>query len=511
MHFPKKLAYLPTPHPTLFPNFLASLFTMMRKLLLWMLVLGLHGVVAKAQDSLPTQWSLQQCVDYALKENLQLRLSGQAIRRSEVTLMQARAQYLPNLNGSAGYNFNFGRNIDPFTNQFINQTVRSTTFGLTSNVPLFAGGQIRNGVKQAEINLEAATFDVQRAKNDLMLQVVQAYLQVVLNQEILKSAKLQIKSTEEQLSQTEKLIKAGALAEINIYDIRAQLATDEQRIVQAENSLMVSKLALRQLLQLPADAPITLDVPELAAPSAKDQLTTAGAVYEVAESAMPEVRAADLNKEAADLGVDIAKGGKLPTLSLAGSAFTNYSSAQSQFFEGDGTTALVNVPIGFLQDDPSQIVVTPREVPNGEIVDFGFTRQLRESLRMQVGLSLQIPIFNRFQAEGQVQNAKINYQQAKLNAEVTRNQLRQTIEQAWTDARAAQATYSSTEKRVQALKMAYEASEKRYKAGALNAAEFNIAKNNFNAAELDLIQAKFQYLFALKVLDFYEGKEINLD
>lgn len=480
---------------------------MMRFFLFFLIPLLL---TASAQAQTKT-WDLQTCIDYALQNNLQLKRSTLAVRRNEVALKQSRMAKLPNLNGSASHNYNFGRSIDPFTNQFTTDVIRSNNFGVSSGVTVFNGFQLTNTVKQNEINVQASQQDVKQAENDLMLNIAGAYLSILLNRELVENAELQRENTQAQIERTRKLIDAGVLPEANIYDLLSQRATNDQQIVSAQNTLMLAELNLKQLLQLPASEPMAIVEPELPEISERVLVPQADAVYETAEGNQPNVKSADLSIQSAELGVEIAQGSRYPSLSINGSAFTGYSSAQSQFFEGDGTTRNINVPIGFLASDPSQLVLTEREVPNGEIVDFGFSRQLQEAFRQNIGISLQIPIFNRYQIESAIQNAEINLDQSHLNAEIVRNQLRQTIEQAYTDVLAAQATYRSSTERVKALEQTLAVTEKQFRAGAANAVDFNLAQNQLNAARTDLLRSKYDFIFRQKILDFYQGKAITLE
>ncbi len=462
-----------------------------------------------AQTS-PQTWSLQDCIDYALQNNLQLRQNALNNRVTANNLLQSRAERLPNLNASAGQSYNAGRSIDPFTNQFTTDVIRSNNFSVSMSIPVFTGFRIKNTITQNQVLLQAGEQDLAQAQNDLQLNIAGAYLNILLNRELVKNAELQRQNTDTQIERLRKLIAAGVLPEIDLYDLLAQAATNDQQIVSSRNALMLSELSLKQLLQLPAQDSINIQTPVLSDPvlgsPALPQL-----VYEQAETTQPNIKSADLNTEAARLGVEIAQSNRYPSISINGVAFTGYSSAQSQFFEGDGTTQSVFLPIGFLADDPSRIVLTEREIPNGEVIDFTFGRQLKEAFRQNVGVTVQIPIFNRFQVDNAVKNAKINVERAQLNAQLTRNQLRQTIEQAYADVLAAQATYAATQERIRALETSLEAIEKRLQAGTANSIDFTLAQNQLNAARTDQLRAKYETIFRQKVLDFYQGKELSLD
>jgi outer membrane protein len=466
------------------------------------LFLASQGILAQKQ------WTIQECIEYALNNNLQYKLSALAVNFQENTLQQAKNNRLPTLNGQASHSYNYGRSIDPFTNQFINQAVQSNVFGAQADVTLFNAFSITNTIKQAQHDLAATKYDLEKSKNDMVLGIFNAYLQILLNKELLENSKIQIKTLNEQIERTEKLVKAGAAAEAVLFDLLSQRANNELQIVNADNAVMLSKLSLKQLLMLSDGEDFDIQTPEL--PEIKQSVfSTPSGIYEAAESNMPEIKAADTRIHSARLGIKIASANFYPRLSMSGSIFTNYSSAQKKYFKaGEGST-LVNREIGFLKNDPSQIVVQPVYVPNGEIVDFTYAKQLRESFRQNWGFTLTIPIFNRFSVRNAVANANLQVRRAELNAQVVRNQLRQNIEQAYTDARAALATYEANMKRLEALRLSKENAERRFGAGVMNVTDYNIALNNYNAAVIDLSRSKYQYIFRVKVLDFYEGKEIK--
>ncbi len=456
-------------------------------------------------------WDLQSCIDYAVQNNLQLKQSALQVRGNEANLEQSRMARLPNLNGSASHSYNSGRSIDPFTNQFITDVIQSNSFGLSAGFTVFNGFQLRNTIKQNQLNVQSSQLDVKQAENDLKLNIAGAYLNILLNQELVENARIQLQTTEAQIDRTRKLIAAGALPEASIYDLLSQKATNQQQLVSAENGVMLATLSLRQLLQLPPDEPFAIEKPTLPEIPAEISLPSTQSIYDIAEGNQPNVKSADLNIESAALGISIAEANRYPTVSLNGSMFTNYSSAQDQFFEGDGTTQTILTPIGFLQNDPTQVVVAEREFPNGEIIDFGFLRQMQESFRQNIGINVQIPIFNRGQINNAIQQAEINLDRNRLRADIVRNQLRQTIEQAYVDVRAAQATYLASQERATALEQSLNVTEKQFRAGAANSVDYNIAQTQLNGAKTDVLRAKYDFIFRQKILDFYQGKEITLD
>ncbi|TAF33621.1 MAG: TolC family protein [Cytophagales bacterium] len=455
-------------------------------------------------------WDLQTCIDYALKNNLQLQQNSLNIARAQSNLSAAKEAFYPNLNASSSLGSNFGRSIDPFTNTFVNKRIESVNTSIGANMTLYNGGTVRQTIQQNSVDLSTEQANLQRAQNDLMLNVASAFLLVLQNTELLNNAKLQIVGVKEQIDRTEKLIKAGALAESAIFTLNSQLATNEVQIVNAENGLMLAKIQLKQLLQMPANEVLEIAVPILPDVDVNAVLMNTDEIYAAAESTLPQIKAADLGIKSSAIGIKLAQANRLPVITFGANAFTGYSSAQNKFFEGDGTKTTVELPVGYLGSDPTQLVFKQQEIPNGKIVDFGFGRQFKESFRHNYGLSLQVPIYNRGQVRNATRQAQIRLSASEINAKIVRNQLRQTIEQAYADARAAQASFTANTRRYEVLKQSYDMTEKSLALGRANASEFNLAKNNLDIAQNELIRAKYDYIFRLKVLDFYMGKPLSL-
>lgn len=457
---------------------------------------------AFAQDN---RWDLQRCINYALENNLQLKTSLLNIEANEVALLQAKMARLPNLNMSANQQWNQGRSIDFFTNQFTNQSVANFNASLNTGVTVFNGFRLSNTIKQSAASLEAARLDVAQAKNDLILNIVNAYLQILFNKELLDVARTQLANTEEQLARTMNLIKAGALAEVNQYDVISQKANDENRVTTAENNLEIAIVRLKLLLQLPIDTPFEIVIPELPDPSPSDLIMPAAEVYAIAEGLQPNVLSADKNAEVARYGIDLARGNAMPTVSIFGNLLSGTSSQTRTNTFGMPVATV----IGFLTDNPTQTVSTiQNRIISSERTPY--LEQLENNFRNSIGFQIQIPIFNRYQVRAGIANAKIQYNRSLLQREIVRNQLRQTIEQAYADAKAAQKQFIANQIRAKALEESFRVIDGRFAAGAVNSLDYALARNNLNIAQSDLVRAKFDYIFRMKILDFYAGKELKL-
>lgn len=463
-----------------------------------------------AQDTNTQKWSLDSCISYALNQNIQLKITELGIENSELALKQSKDDRLPNANASFSHNYNWGRSIDPFSNSFVNQRIQTNNLSLNSSTTLYNGFRLKNTIAQNELQVESDKLNYGQSQNDLMLNIASNYLQVILNQEIGENARRQKVSTQAQYDRTQQLVEAGVLPRANLYDLEAQLAADQQQIILAENNLMLAKLQLRQLMQLPPTENFEIITPEVGDPSAILDSKNPYQIYQIAETTQPNIKGADVNIEVAKKGIDIAEAGRIPTLSLTGGAGSNYTSNQKTRFDATSATIVGVDTLGYSIDNTGvqkDYVVRPNVTFGTE--NFGFFNQLNESFRYSVGLNLQIPIFNRFQVDNNIQRAKIQTQNAQLNSKLVRTQLYQTIEQAYISARAAKASFEASQTRVKALEETVRVMEKRLAAGAANSTEYTVVKNNLSVAQADLLRAKYEFVFRIKVLEFYEGEELK--
>ena len=463
-----------------------------------------------AQDAATTnseKWTLDSCISYALRQNIQLKINELNIQNAELTLEQSKNDRLPNANGAISHNYNWGRSIDPFQNTFVNQRIQTNNLSLNSSATLFNGFRLRNTIEQNELQVQANRLDYGQAQNDLMLNVASNYLQVVLNKEISENARLQKISTQSQYDRTQQLVEAGVLPRANLYDLEAQLAADQQQIILGENNLMLAKLQLRQLMQLPPTESFEVVTPEVDDPSAVLDSKNPYQIYQIAQFTQPNIKGADLSIEVAKKGIDVAEAAKYPTLALVGGAGANYSSNQKLRIDPTNPSIIGLDTLGYINGSPTDYVVRPNVTFGTE--KFGFFEQLNESFRYSIGLNLQIPIFNRFQVENNIQRAEIQTQNAQLNSQLVRTQLYQTIEQAYISARAAKASFEASQQRVKALEETVRVMEKRLDAGAANSTEYTVVKNNLAVAQADLLRAKYEFIFRIKVLEFYEGEELK--
>jgi outer membrane protein len=479
-----------------------------------LLALSLSPVTVMAQaqpQNTAKVWTLKECIDYALANNLDVQRSELTVESSEVDKTLAKMAMIPSLNGTLSNNYNWGRSINPVTNEFTTQQIRSLSPNLNSSVTLFNGFRIQNTIRQTNIGFLASEQDLLKSKNDVSLNVINLYINVIFNKELTENAKSQLRSSQQQLERTKKQVAAGALPKSNELNLDAQVATNEVNVINNENLLNLSLLQLKQALQLPGSTALDVEAPEL---SIEDLVLDQSSqqVFDIAKQSMPEIRSADLKVRAADFGMKAARGQLYPRLSLNGNISSNYSSANDgPHLAPDGGSETQLIPVGFWDNAGTPVAVYREQlVPTGTMTDgYGYSDQLNDNLFRSIGISLSIPLFNGYQARGGVRRAEI----AKLNAEITAKQvnqaLRQNVESAFNDANAASKSYGANVRQVQAREEAYRMTSQRYELGAANYVEYQVAENDLFQAKSDLTRAKYNFIFRKKLLDFYQGKPLG--
>lgn len=480
---------------------------MLKKLLLPLIVLCL-ACSANAQE----KWSLEKCIRYAQQNNLTLKQAGLTVRGAQLTEKgNSQARY-PNLNASTSGGAQFGRTIDPSSNEFITSALEYNTLSLTAGITIYDGGRIRKNLAQSKIDVAATKADADQTANDIALNVALAYLNVLFNEDQLENANSRSSLTQTQLDQTKRLIQAGTRPESDRLDIEAQLAQDEQNVVNRQNDLEISYLNLKQLLQLQPDYNLRVERPEIVFPEdAAPESMRLKSIYEKALAVQPSIKAGDLRMKSAALGIDIAKAGKLPRLTGFAQLNSNFSSAAPDLDRGFKKEPVVNLggetPV-VIADVPTTIQFF--ESSGAEFYTQPYFDQLSQNFGQQIGLSLSVPIYNNSQTDIAMERAELNMKSTELNNNIIKQQLKQDIQRAIADARAAKKALDASQKSVDALQLAYENTEKRFKLGAVNTFQFTTSKNNLDQAQINLIVAKYDYLFKLKVVDYYEGKQITL-
>lgn len=456
--------------------------------------------------TLPAQtggYTLEQCVDLAWKNNLRLRQQHLSVGIARQNLSQSRANLLPSLNASASHMYNIGRTIDPFTNEFATETVQSNNFNISTGMNLFSGLQVQNTIRQNRLELEASELDLEKSYNDVALMVASAYLQILFSLELVNTVSGQIEVTQQQVERTGRLVNAGTLARGALLTIQAQLATEEMQLVNAQNQLDLAMLNLKQIMYMTLEDDFAIVVPDIEIDMISEEEYTPLQVYQVAVQNQPDIKSSELRILSAERGLAVARGARSPMLSLRGSYGTGYSGARYE---------ITDTRLG----EPRVIGVTESEEPvYAPTFEYDrrvtpFSTQLDENVNKSFGFFLTIPIFNNLQVQSTVGRSRINLENAKLQNQIAREDLFQVIQQSNADATAALKRYTATQKNVVALQESFRYMEQRFDVGMVNTIEYNDAKNRLSASESELLQSKYEYIFRMKILEFYLGLPLSL-
>ena len=421
----------------------------------------------------PKSWTLRECCDYALAHNLQVRQQDNQVRQQELKLSTARNSRLPDLSASVSENFSFGRGLTA-ENTYTNTNTSSTSFSLGTSIPLFTGFQIPNNIKLNQLNLEALTQDLEKARNDIRTQVAQAYVQILYDMEISDVAHRQISIDSMQVHRLQVMLDYGKASPAELSQQKSTLAQSRLTATQADNKLQLSILALTQLLELPSPAGFSIVRPSVASLESLASITAISpeVIYEEALATRPEVAAEQFRLQGMEKNIKIAQAGLYPSLSFTAGLGTNYYKTS-----------------GFSAD--------------------GFGKQLKNNFSQYLGLNLQIPIFNRFSTRNNIRSARISQETQQLQLDYVKKGLYKEIQQAYYNAVAAQEKLRSSEKAEQAAMDAFTLMQAKYENGKANLTEFNESKNNYMKSESDLVQARYELLYQTHLLDFYRGRELD--
>jgi len=444
-------------------------------------ILILSSMYISAQEV----WSLQKCIDHALQNNIQIKQQELQTEISRNNSKQSKYNLLPSVGGSLGESINMGRNIDYGTNTYVNKTTNSTSVGVSASATLFNGFKNYHQIKKSELDLLAGIAGLDKIKNDIQLNIASAYLNILYNVELVKVSQDQIATTNLQLDRTNKLVEAGKLPKGDLLKINAQLAQEELQLVSYQNSLESSYLTLSQILELQSPKDFMIEIPEVSVDKqAKDPMTVE-ASYNVALGVLPEIKQYEAYLKASEKDHKIAFANYFPSLSVSAGFNSGYSST-----------------IGAL--------ATPGDINSAFILTPFWDQITNSNYGGYISLSLQIPIFNKFQVRNNVKNSKIRMSQAELNLENTKKNVYKSIQQANADAVAALKKYYATQKSVESLEESFRYSQEKYNVGKLNSIDYNLSKNQLANAQSELLRAKYEYVFKTKILDFYRGNPFSL-
>jgi outer membrane protein len=454
-------------------------------------------------------WSLEKCIEYALSNNLQLKQQDLYLQGANDNLAQSKLNVLPTVNGFAMHEYNYGQTIDRYTNQFASSRVQSDNFYLSSSFTLFNGFQKINTIKQNKIDLETAHYETDKYMDDMSLNIATAYLQILYYKELLKIAEKQVEATGLQASRLKKLVDAGALAQGDYYNVQAQLASENVQVVDAQNNLELSYLTLAQMLDLPSADGFEIESPDLEIDANPSLVALPEQIYSFALENQPSIKSAEAKLRSSEVGVDLAKSSYYPTLTLSGSLGTGYSGA-AQIIDSAALGNPQYIPVGFTMKDglPDQFVYSEYTLPVYKVKPF--SDQISDNINKSIAFNLNVPIFNGGQARKAVSQAKLNYENTKLNYEISKLDLQKIIQQAYANAHASLNKYESAQLGVKAAEESFRYADEKFTWGKINSVDYNNAKKDFEKAESQLLQSKYDYIFKSSVLDFYMGKPITL-
>ena len=444
---------------------------MLRKTTLLMLCALTLSCTAFAQEA----WSLQKCIGHAKQNNLSLKQSEIAVSQAELTEKGSRMARLPSASARTSFGYQYGRNIDPTTNDFVNTRIGFNNWNLNASVTAYNGGAISNTIKQSRFDLEAAKEDANAQFQNIALQMAAAYLNILQAKEQVTIAQRAIDQTKEQLSTIDKRINAGTVPKADRLDILAQIARNEQTLIQAENSVELNYLTLKNILELEPDYDLEIIIPEnLLKVDESWSAYELGTIYSQAINTQSTIKASEARMKSAELGVSIAKADLLPSVIVFAGMDTRYSNAS------------------LFQSDP-------------------YFDQLDNNFGQNLGVQVSIPIYNNHRTSINVERSRLDIINSEVQNRQAKQQLKADVQTAIANARAAQTELAASERSLEAAKAAFDNSQKRYDLGAINTLELTTAKTNLDTAELNVARAKYDYIFRLKIIDFYMGKDLNLN
>ncbi len=466
----------------------------------------------------PAKWDLKTCVEYAIKHNISVQQADIQARLAKLQADQAKSNQLPTMSGSSGLGMRLGRSIDPVTNAFTTTQFLYNNFGLNGGIQLYNNNRLNNTAAASNFSWLASIADLQTAANDISLNVATFYLQVLSTIEQSEIAKIQIAQTNEQLAATKKRVEVGLLPEINLLELETQLANDSSNYITAISNVAQSKLSLKALLNLDAADAFEVDVQPV------DKIKLQGFadlqpdyVFTVAEQNLPNIKAANLRLKAAEKNRLVAKAGFYPTLSFGYSLSTNFSNSfkyisgvePAGFSNISPTSPFVTVGAAkyYVQSPLYTTTTTNRDFSN---IWNGWSKQLDNNFGQNFGFQLSIPIFNANQSKTAYQQSKLNYQSVSLQQDNAQRKLKQDIYAAYTNAVVAFNKLNATQKAVTSAEKAYHFATKRYELGLLGTIELLNNQNNFLKAKVNFKSAQYEYVFRIKLLEFYKGEALSL-
>lgn len=458
-----------------------------------------------AHVSAQALWTLEQCVAYALENNLTVKTRELQVTAVEGNLRQSYYGRLPDLNAGATQGFDFGYSVDPYTNQFTESNIRSNSFYLSSSVTLFGGFANHYQIRQNRFNLQSSLEQLERARNDISLNVATLYLQILFNREELENGRHQLEMSRLQTEQTRKLVDAGSLPRSSLLEMEAQLANEELQVIVATNNLEASLLNLAQLLEMKDIQAFDIASPDSLVIGELEIIPQVDEIY-AAALGLPQIKAAEYDEQSAAQAVNLARASRYPNLVLSAGYGTGYSDARKRYEQSIGAPEISPMFVNI--DGQPQYIWAPTYITTAR--DYPFADQFVDNRSTSVSLRLTIPLFNKYQITKNIGQAKIGLENSALSLEMAKNQLYKDIQQARQEAYAALNRYSASRKAFEATSESFFAVERRYNLGLVTFVEYSDAKAKQIYARSSVLQAKYEYVFKKNVLLFYMGQPFDI-
>lgn len=473
-----------------------------------------QGFAQRASDN----WDLRHCIEHALQFNISIKQADIQARIAALQAKQAKYNIYPSVNANSGTGVRFGRSIDPTTNVFSTSQFLYQNFGVNAGFQLYNYGKLRNSVQMAQFNAQAALQDVAKASNDISFNVATYYLQVLAAKEQVKISEVQLAQTQNQVEITRKRVDAGVLPELNLAEVESQLATDSSNYYTSKGNYETNLLNLRGLLNLDVDVLFGIETPSVdQIPIESFAELQPNLVYESALQLQPQQKANEFRLKAAQKNVQVSRALMYPTLSLGGNLSTNFSNSfktvSGVSFQGygpiTGAESIVNISnVNYYVQSP--VYKVSQKSRSFSDLWNGWGDQLSNNFGQNVGISLSIPIFNNFSARTSYQAAQLNVKAAQLQKDQADLTLRQNIYTAYTNAVTALQKFNAGKKQVESAQKAYDFALKRYEVGLLSSLDLITNQNNLLRAKITQLTNQYDYVFKMKLLEFYKGKGLKL-
>jgi outer membrane protein len=433
------------------------------------LILIIAGINTYAQNTDST-WTLTKCIDYSMNRNISIKGKVLSNETNLVDLEQSKASRFPSVNASVSQSFEWSKSMDANGNFGSYSGSNGTNVGINSSVNLYNGFKTKNNIKQAELSYKAGSYDIEALKESVSLNVMNAYLQILYSNELVKNSQKQIESTIEQLNFSEERLKLGAISKSEYLQVKSQLASEKLTLANARNQLAVNNIVLVQLMELPVSDSFRIEYPIINIQENSLFNVKSDSIYQIALSIKPQVKSSEINKEIYNVGVSIARAAYQPTLTLSAGINSAY---------GSGLNA-------------------------------DYFKQVQNRIVPGVSLNLSIPIYKNKQIKSNVAYAKINAENATLNETSTKNELRKSVEQACVDYESSIIKYQASLEKYNSLEESYKVADEKFKQGLLSSVDFLVQKTNLITAESEMLQAKYNLVFSKMIIDFYTGTPLSL-